>query len=281
MHIDEIRAVLQLLVAAGDEILRIYSSDDIGEEAKADLSPVTKADKASSRLINDGLKRIFSGIPVVDEENPMPPYEDRQNWEKFFVLDPLDGTREFIKRNGEFCINLALIVNNLPEEGWIYHPVSGKGWYCRKGEGVKVFNDSFNLEPAPYKSTPEEQTRIVTSRSFFNSREVNLIEKARLKFNASLDYLGASLKHIALSEGEADLYIKASYSAEWDTAPGQLILEESGGAVLRFSDFCPLDYNKPDPGNPDFIMIGRKLNNSRIISLLKEIISEELISDQE
>ena len=270
----ELTAVLKLLTAAGEEILKIYESGDIGEEIKSDQSPVTKADHASSRLINRELNKLFPTIPVVDEESPIPSFSERRTWKQFFLLDPLDGTREFIRRNGEFCINLALVNRNEPVQGWIYQPVSGTGWYVEKGNGIKEFDTSLKLKDMTTGTEAVDKLRIVTTRSFFNTREEKLIQIVRDAYDAEIIGLGSSLKHIRLAGSEAGLYLKASYSAEWDTAPGQLMIEETGGAVLKFGDFRKLEYNKPDIENPHFIMVSQRFNRPDFIEFLRKTVSE-------
>jgi len=272
MNNKNLDAVMKLLVTAGDEILKIYQSGDFEEESKADQSPVTRADKASSRIINAGLNDIFHTLPVVDEENKIPPYHVRQQWGRYFLLDPLDGTREFLKRNGEFCINLALMENNRPVYGWIYHPCSYKGWYCCPGKGIKEFDNSLNIKDLIPMMPVSGKLVALASRSFFNGREAQLIETLRTDFEVELRFLGSSLKHISLAAGEANLYLKASCSSEWDIAPGQLMVEESGGAVLRFTDLKKPEYNKPEPENPDFLMVDRKYNNAKFLDYLRKNI---------
>jgi 3'(2'), 5'-bisphosphate nucleotidase len=230
------------------------------------------ADKTSSMILNEGLKEIFSEIPVIDEETTIPGFEIRKNWDSFFLVDPLDGTKEFIKKNGEFCINLALIQQNIPVAGWIYQPITRKGWFAEKGNGITEFQQSGSFCKINPEKGDSEKLRIVISRSFFNPREEEIINRIAKDFPVEIIHLGSSIKQIALVLGKADMYLKAGPCSEWDTAPGQLMVEESGGVVLCHNNFLPLGYNKPVLSNPDFVMLNSKLNTPGFIKDLQNII---------
>ncbi len=267
-----LKSVFNLLVSAGDKILEIYNSNHFRASLKADNSPVTEADKNSSRILNQGLNKLFPEIPVLDEETEIPDFETRKKWNRFFLVDPLDGTKEFIKKNGEFCINLALIQNNSPVIGWIYQPTTGVGWFCEKGAGIYEFNRNGNFEKLEHFVEESEKIRIVTSRSFFKPREEEIIDKIARKYPVEIIHKGSSIKQIAMVLGKADMYMKAGPCSEWDTAPGQLMVEEFGGAVLCHSNFEPMKYNKPVLANPFFVMLNSKLNTPDFKSFLQEQI---------
>lgn len=264
--------ILITLIRAGDAILKIYQTDDFETEIKQDNSPVTLADKKSSDLIASALNTLFPTIPVISEENSIPSFDERKSWKSYFLVDPLDGTKEFIGKNGEFCINLALIENNHPIWGWIYIPVQGKGWYCKKGEGIFEFDSELKINPLLKSNANNDKLKIVISRSFFNQREAEIINKIKKKYSAEIIQLGSSLKQIAILKNDADLYIKAGPCSEWDTAPGQLMIEEAGGAVLTFDNLEKMVYNKPVLINPNFVMIGPAFNSPRFISFIKKVI---------
>lgn len=265
-------SVNKLLISAGSAILDIYNSNIFDISLKNDNSPVTCADKMSSKIINEGLKKLFPEIPVVDEETAIPDYEIRKNWNSFFLVDPLDGTKEFIKKNGEFCINIGLIKDNRPLKGWIYHPVTGKGWFACKGNGITEFNCSGHSQKIKVETESSEKIKIVISRSSFSPREEEIIKTIAAKYPVEIIHRGSSIKQIELISGHADMYLKAGPCSEWDTAPGQLMVEESGGAVLSFNNFQPLLYNKPVFTNPHFVMLCSRLNTPEFVEFIQNII---------
>lgn len=274
MEINKLKKVIELIAEAGRAIIEVYNSDDFNEQLKSDNTSVTRADKASSEVLNAGLNKVFANIPVLDEENKFPDYEDRKKWREYFLIDPLDGTKEFIKRNGEFCINLALMNTNQPEEGWIYEPLKKRGWYCKKGEGIFEFSEKGELiklnKPEPSKNV----IRIATSRSFFKPREAELIEKMKKDFQLEIIHCGSSKKQVEIIKGNADMYLKAGPCSEWDTAPGQLMVEEFGGRVFRQDNFERMLYNKPNLINPHFVMLNERLNIPDFVNYMQEIIAE-------
>jgi 3'(2'), 5'-bisphosphate nucleotidase len=261
----------ELLEKAGKAIVEVYNSDNFETELKSDNSPVTRADKASSKIINRGLKSLFPEIPVLDEETSIPEYEVRSKWEKYFLVDPLDGTKEFIKQNGEFCINLALIKGTSPVIGWIYQPLTQTGWYCFKGEGIVEFSKR-EICRVKKPQVKRDAIRIAASRSFFKSREAELIEKIKRHYPVEILHCGSSKKQIQMVKGNADMYLKAGPCSEWDTAPGQLMVEEFGGAVLRHDTFETLQYNRKNLKNPYFVMLNERLNTPEFIRFMKDII---------
>lgn len=267
--------ISRLLIEAGEQIRQVYENENPGTRLKQDSSPVTEADLASSHVINMGLKDMFPSIPVLDEENPIPDYKIRQNWERYFLLDPLDGTKEFINRNGEFCINLAMIQRGRPDEGWIYQPLLRKGWYGIKGGGIFEFEATGEFEQLHQREGRISETiRVVASRSFFKPLEAALIEEMQKFWPVQIIHKGSSLKQIEIIKNQADMYLKAGPCSEWDTAPGQLFVEEFGGAVLKMKDFQSMRYNKQNLVNPYFVMLSKKLNNSSFVELLKKVMLE-------
>lgn len=274
MDKDKTNSVIKVLAEAGKEIIEIYESNDFDEQLKSDSSPVTKADKASSKIINAGLAAIFPEIPVLDEETNFPEYEIRKKWDNYFLVDPLDGTKEFIKRNGEFCINIALINHIAPVTGWIYEPLKQVGWFCNKGKGIVEFDGTGNLKNVIKPGTYHGKIRIATSRSFFKPREADLIEKMKRSYELEILHCGSSKKQIQMILGNADMYLKAGPCSEWDTAPGQLMVEEFGGIVFRQDTFKTMAYNKPVLKNPHFVMLNDRLNTPEFIHFMQQIIRE-------
>ena len=269
-----VQQINSLLAKAGDAIVEVYKSRDFAAETKSDNSPVTRADKASSRILNKGLKKLFPEIPVLDEETSIPAFEIRRSWAEYFLIDPLDGTKEFIKQNGEFCINLALIKGTSPVQGWIYQPLTETGWYCEKGNGVVEFNKNGECARLSLPAIKRHTIRIAASRSFFKPREAELIEKIKQRFQVEIIHCGSSKKQVQMIKGNADMYLKAGPCSEWDTAPGQLMVEEFGGAVLRHDSFETLKYNREDLRNPHFVMLNHRLNTPDFVNFMKLIINE-------
>jgi len=267
--------VYKLLVSAGEAITKIYQSADFSIEIKSDNSPVTLADKKSSEIINEGLCNNFPEIPVIDEENRILDYELRKNWRRFFLVDPLDGTKEFIRKNGEFCINLALVENGRPVEGWIYQPLSKTGWHGKKGEGIFEFSANGTTRTIKNPVKNQGPVRIVASLSFFNQHEARLIDKIKKYFPVEVIHKGSSAKQVALVLGKADIYLKSGPCSEWDTAAGQIMVEESGGIVFRQDNFQPMHYNKPDLLNPHFVMLSRNMNTPDFVGFIQTIIRDE------
>lgn len=263
--------VEELLRKAGDAIMDVYSGSNFGEMRKADLSPVTRADLLSSRIINQGLSGLFPSIPVIDEENPIPDYEIRKNWHQFFLLDPLDGTREFIKRNGEFCINLALLENNLPVTSWIYDPSGYRGWSCIRGGGLREFGNS---QPINFRHIKGESNtlRLITSRSHPSKRGIGFLEKLRTRYQVEVLQMGSALKQVDVALGNSGIYARGSGCSEWDTAAGHLMIEETGGQVLHWNLESSLTYNKKSLINPPFVMLSYEWKGSDIKEFIKGIL---------
>ncbi len=269
---ETVNEIFEILIEAGKAIVDIYISKDYKIELKADNSLVTLADKTSSQIINRRLKKIFPELPIVDEENPLCNYNERKNWSQYFLVDPLDGTKEFINQNGEFCINLALIKGSNPVEGWIYQPLEKKGWYCKKGNGIYEFNVNGKFYKIEKPTKTNNQIRIVASRSFFKPLEARLIKEIEKNYPIEIIHRGSTLKQLDIALGNADLYLKSGLCSEWDTAPGQLLVEEFGGAVLRQDNFETMRYNKPAILNPYFVMLNSDLNTYEFIKFIKGII---------
>lgn len=244
--------------------MEVYGGSDFNIEMKEDNSPLTLADKTSNSIIVDGIKDF--GIPVLSEEGSEISWEIRKDWEMYWLIDPLDGTKEFIKRNDEFTVNIALMEKNIPILGVVYLPVLKQLYFALKGHGA------YKLENVEHKDLNEEDfeqllkksmklpdhkkgegIRVVASRSHLSQETEDFIRELKGK-GEKIDLVpaGSSLKLCLIAEGKADVYPRMGPTMEWDIAAGHIIINESGGCVVKL-DSTPLNYNKPDLLNPWFI----------------------------
>ena len=237
---------------AGLAILNIYNDSSLSMEveAKSDNSPLTKADKAANEVIVAALKKFYPHIPLISEEEKEVPFETRKNWDYFWLIDPLDGTKEFIKRNGEFTVNIALIHHNYPVQGFIYVPVTDEYYFT---EGNQAFYQKGENEALEIKVANKTQDLIALgSRSHAKPEDEEFLSKLPI---AGLKNFGSSLKFCKVADATADIYYRSGPTMEWDTAAGQAILEKAGGRVTslngeRFS------YNKVSLLNAGFVANG-------------------------
>ncbi|MFI3304278.1 MAG: 3'(2'),5'-bisphosphate nucleotidase CysQ [Rikenellaceae bacterium] len=249
---EELKIAIEAALAAGRSILNIYNDpdSDFEVERKADNSPLTKADKAAHIEIVKFLEPLQ--IPILSEEGRSMPYEERREWDRLWIVDPLDGTKEFIKRNGEFTVNIALVESGEPILGVIYVPVTGELYYGDREMGAfKVVEEQ--TQQLPLK---EERFgyRVVASRSHLSQETSDFVEQLRHEHpSVELVSKGSSLKICLVVEGSADVYPRYAPTMEWDTAAGDAILRAVGG-YLSYTDRCePLKYNKIELLNPHFI----------------------------
>jgi len=251
----DIDKILTIAEEAGKATLEIYNREFRIEE-KEDRSPLTEADKKSNEIILDGLSKQYSDIPFISEETKQTSYAERRLWNHFWLIDPLDGTKEFIKKNGEFTINIALIKGQTPILGVIYVPVKDIFYYAQQGVG------SFKIEhgsgPIPIKASKEnskERLIVVGSRSHGGEALNNYLDKKRKEYNeVQLISSGSSLKFCLVAEGTADIYPRTGPTYEWDTAAGHAVVLESGKSVYDFESSKPLLYNKDNLLNGWFIV---------------------------
>lgn len=242
-------------IEASEEILRIYSQP-FQNELKEDGSPITEADLAASTIISTAL--ATTSIPIIGEETEKSSFSIRQHWKKVWIVDPLDGTKEFIKKNGEFAVNIALIEDRIPIFGIITHPVQQRVLLGGKDLGVYCFNFNEINHPEKWlKLEPKglnHPLRMISSRSHFHPNELDFIEILK-QDHAEIEFIkkGSSLKFFDLAFGDADVYPRFAPTMEWDIAAGQAILEALGGVVVEASTNQPLVYNKEDLYNPYFI----------------------------
>jgi 3'(2'), 5'-bisphosphate nucleotidase len=230
-------SLLPTVARAGTAIMHVYDGG-ITVQRKLDDSPLTLADLESQRIITEGLKRQWPDIPVLSEESAQAPWAERREWRELWVVDPLDGTREFIKRNGEFTINIALIVEHEPVLGLVAAPAQGLLFWGAAGVGA--FSLHQGAAPSRIRvAPPTVPIRVVGSRSHLSPQTAAYL--ARLGPHV-MTGVGSSLKFCLIAEGKADLYPRLGPTSEWDTAAGQALLEAAGGHVTRM-DGHRLRYN--------------------------------------
>lgn len=248
-------------IQAGKEILKVYNSNDFQVEKKGDDSPLTLADKNAHLKIMEYLEQ--TNIPVLSEEGKELKYDERKDWNRLWIVDPLDGTKEFIKRNGEFTVNIALVENGKPIFGVIYVPVTkvlfvgilGKGAFKMSGIDIELENlDDLFTKGVQLPIEEERPFTVVASRSHLSKETEDYINELKAK-HPDLNFIskGSSLKLCAVAEGTADVYPRFAPTMEWDTAAGQGIVEAMGGTVTKV-DGTPLTYNREDLLNPWFIV---------------------------
>ena len=256
---------------AGAEILRIYHGEDFEIQLKADNSPLTAADKAAHNLIMERLQQLYD-FPVLSEESKEIPYETRSAWTTYWLVDPLDGTKEFIKRNSEFTVNIALIHEGRPVYGVVFAPALGLFYVGAKGHGAFRFKqgDDFanrtelaeklhdireHFQPIPQpRPQGEHQLRVVASRSHCNVETTDFIERLEeTRGPAKLVSIGSSLKICLVADGSADVYPRIAPTMHWDTGAAQAVLEAAGGCLVQWDDHEPLRYDRPSLVNPYFV----------------------------
>ena len=257
-----LKTAIRAALEAGKAILEVYHSEEFDVEMKGDNSPLTKADKASHHIIMSFLSK--TNIPVLSEEGKSIPYEKRKDWKLLWIVDPVDGTKEFIKRNGEFTVNIALIENQKPLIGVIFVPANGGLYFSSKERGsfrVKVDLENYdirylvaNADKLPLQR--EDKTyNIVTSRSHMSPETFDYVQKMRnIHGEVNLISKGSSLKLCMVAEGQADCYPRFAPTMEWDTAAAHAVAKYAGCEVINVDDNEPLCYNKENLLNPFFIV---------------------------
>jgi 3'(2'), 5'-bisphosphate nucleotidase len=253
---------LRAALKGGNSILRFYLKGKSEFLLKEDKSPLTKADLSSHKEIKETLS--LTPYPILSEEDKEIPYSERREWKRFWLIDPLDGTKEFMKRNGEFTVNVALIDRGRPIIGVVYAPAVGELYFAALGLGsFKTLNfKESNLDVLLKRSTklkgrvPEGRITVVKSRSHPSRGTEEFIRKLKERFGEVREISrGSSLKLCLIAEGKADVYPRFSPTMEWDTAAGQAIVELSGGTLVDVESRKPLTYNKENLKNPSFIAL--------------------------
>ncbi len=254
MDFDQMSVVFRRLsLEAGDKIMEIYGRDDFEVKTKSDDSPVTVADEAADAIISAGLRAAFPDVVLVTEEQSD---THTAKADKFIIVDPLDGTKEFIKRRGDFTVNIAYVEHGVPIRGVVYAPARGRLFYTdATGQSVEETGEFAKDVVGP--TTPMSVSKpdntalmIVASKSHRDQATDDYINKYVVKDSKSA---GSSLKFCLVATGEADIYPRVGRTMEWDTAAGHAVLSGAGGHVVRFDDHSPLVYGKADYANPFFI----------------------------
>jgi 3'(2'), 5'-bisphosphate nucleotidase len=254
LNYDVLTAVIRkLALEAGDKIMEIYNSDDFEVKTKSDASPVTEADEAADALISAGLTEAFPDVALVTEEQSD---SHDQDVSTFLIVDPLDGTKEFVNRRGDFTVNIAYVENGVPVRGVVYAPARDRMFYTTStGQAVEEFGPFDKDTPGEVKTISVSQANndallVVASKSHRDQATDDYINKYSVADSKSA---GSSLKFCLVATGEADLYPRLGRTMEWDTAAGHAVLAGAGGQVVRFDDQTPLSYGKDGFANPFFI----------------------------
>lgn len=251
----DINEVATIAIEAGKAILGVYNDADFSSvvDYKSDDSPLTLADKEAHKVIAKGLGEKFPSIPLISEEGKNIAYEERKGWEYYWLVDPLDGTKEFIKRNGEFTVNIALIHNGKPVLGVVYTPVTETLYWGIKDKGA--YKQVANGEKTEIKVNNKKTNLIaVQSKSHATEEEGKLLASYGVDGSISV---GSSLKFCMVAEGKADIYYRHGPTMEWDTAAGHAVVEAAGGKVFKETSNEPFTYNKENLLNSSFLCLGR------------------------
>ena len=259
---DYLKTAICASIEAGKAILEIYATN-FDVEIKGDESPLTMADKNANDVINGYL--LTTDFPIISEENKLTDYSQRKTWETCWIVDPLDGTKEFVKRNGEFTVNIALVTNGNPVLGVIYVPVTRTLYYTASDASKafkcvlknednsieEIFESSSEILPVSNNKSP---VKIVGSRSHLNDDTRNFISEIEKENKVEIVSKGSSLKFCMVAEGEAHLYPRYAPTMEWDTAAGQAICQAAGVKVIDNTTKLPLRYNKENLLNSYFLV---------------------------
>ncbi|HBN32133.1 MAG TPA: 3'(2'),5'-bisphosphate nucleotidase [Rhodobacteraceae bacterium] len=254
------RVFRKLAIQAGARIMEIYESDDFEVKTKSDNSPVTEADEAADALISEGLRAAFPDVMLVTEEQSATHYKLSEN---FIIVDPLDGTKEFVQRRGDFTVNIAYVESGVPIRGVVYAPAKGRLFYTdATGQSVEESgghdaNISGSTHAITVSKPDNDALIVVASKSHRDQATDDYISKYNVKDMRSA---GSSLKFCLVATGEADLYPRVGRTMEWDTAAGHAVLNGAGGQVIRFDDHTTLEYGKQGYANPFFIAYAPGVN---------------------
>jgi 3'(2'), 5'-bisphosphate nucleotidase len=249
-------AIIHLCRSAGQAVMRVYENGETKVNNKKDSSPVTEADLISDQIIQKGLRDLYPEIPVISEEDEIPDFTVRKKWKYFWLIDPLDGTSEFIHKTGEFSIHVALIDTKKVVAGFVHLPFTGITYYAMAGQGAfRVTGESVIRLKSTGSFQEQQIPRITISRFHQDKKTMDYINKIKLK---ELVQIGSSLKILWIAEGKADVYPRFSNLREWDIAAPQIILEEAGGSVISFYQKKPLTYNRKSLRLPAFLALPKK-----------------------
>ena len=246
-----VRDILRIATQASDEVLRIYRTD-FQVELKEDSSPLTEADLRSHEIILAGLRELDPDTPVLSEEAQTAPWSERRHWQRFWLIDPIDGTKEFTHRRDEFTVNIALIEDGVPVMGVVTAPALGEAFWGIQGKGAWKREQDGSEHPISV-AEPPAQKRVVASKSHLNDETRDFIEKLGAH---KMVQAGSSLKFCRVAEGKADIYPRIGPTCEWDTGAADAVLRAAGGKTETL-DGKPLMYGKEDVYNPNFVASGK------------------------
>ena len=249
-----LNSTIQISNTAGNKIIEIYnkSADSLKIQYKEDSSPLTIADKESNNIIINSLKNLTPDIPILSEEEKEVKFNKRKKWDVFWLIDPLDGTKEFIKKNGEFTVNIALIKNGSPIMGVVYAPVLDKTWYGMINHGSYLIRNNKKHKKIAVSKPGDETTLVVSSRSHSNNSKLEKFLKQFKKYE--LIKMGSSIKMCLVADGSAHLYPRFGPTMEWDTGAAHAIVKYAGGNIYNIDTNKELLYNKKNLLNPGFIV---------------------------
>jgi len=248
----DLEKIVDIAKEAGNAIMKIYNQD-FTVEYKDDKSPLTKADIKANKIICSSLEKLYPNIPRMSEENKQIDYEIRKKWEYYWCIDPIDGTKEFIKKNGEFTVNIALINKDRPVLGVVYAPAIEEIYKAKKGEGA--FKNGIKI---PIKRGDNNYV-VVVSKSHMSKETEKFIDNIKINKDKKLISKGSSLKLCMVAEGIADIYPRLAPTMEWDTAAANVIVREAGKQAIQYGTDKEIVYNKKDLLNPWFIVRNREI----------------------
>ena len=249
------RKIINAAIEAGKVILKVYNSADFGIETKGDASPLTRADVAAHKVIQEALQK--TDLPILSEEGRTIEYSERKHWRKFWMVDPLDGTKEFIKKNGEFTVNIALIENGRPTFGVVHVPVTNETFVggvdspaikIVDGEEISLSKQDMDLSLSQF--TRRNNLQVVASRSHLNKETETFLDGL---ISPQIVSMGSSLKFLSIADNKADIYPRFAPTMEWDTAAAHAIMNSLGYKVYKKNTSTELTYNKENLLNPHFI----------------------------
>ena len=252
---SDIDFLIKTAIDAGNAIMEVYQRD-FHIETKGDKSPLTEADLLSNQIITQALKDKYPYIPIISEENKLIDYSERKKWDWCWLVDPIDGTKEFIKKNGEFTVNIALIHQQETVAGIVYVPAQEKTFYAIKNKGSFLKIGSSEAQPLKLRNLAEDGVlKIVASRSHKSQAVDDYVKEVEKKYG-DIDFVaaGSSLKFCLLAEGKADVYPRLAPTMEWDTAAGHIVAKEAGASIIDNGTGEELKYNKENLLNPFFIV---------------------------
>lgn len=255
-HEDLLELAKKVAIEAGEAVLSIYDKGDYDAYQKDDNSPVTSADYLANDIINKRLKEATPDIPILSEENKHASLDVRKTWPRYWLIDPIDGTQEFIARSGDFAVNIALIENNQPTIGVIFWPPGQTIYYALKGKGAFKESPDEHKQIRVRKLSDPHNGVVMIAISRRQPRERIMSRMCAKRVYQTLPLGSCSLKACFIAEGKADVFMRIGVTGEWDTGASQCIVSEAGGTILA-ANFEPLTYNKRTSlENPDFVVLG-------------------------